>query len=534
MSRQQADVGTDPAIPRNEDERPGAYISLVVALFIASAGSLVIEITAGRLLAPYVGMTLYSWTAVIAVVLAGLSAGHWIGGFMADRTARGQKVSLSLAFIGASVSSLASLVILNALAKPLLESGGHALLALGVLTAAAFFLPAFFAGVVGPILTRLAIARAPDRAGKILGQMFAVSALGAIAGTLASGFLFIAWLGSRNTMIAVALLFLLCGLYFLLTFRGASRFERAGTLGLVVVAAAITAWGFSSNAFVTACDRESAYHCVRVIDSRAETGSPSRLMVLDHLGHGINLQDDQAFLWSSYVALSDHLVANRFDLERPLRAFFIGGGAYTLPRYWLARHQALDLVVAELDPIVTEVAESDFWLTRDTRLSVIHSDARVALASNREMPFDVIIGDAFRDITIPPHLVTREFAQQVSDHLTASGLYLLTVVDGAGRSPLLFSLVATLGQVFPAVEVWADAEQLREGGRITYVIAAGAQRTAVNRIKASDGSGRLWVRWPPDDLMARVSSSDAFILTDDHAPVARLLGQHLGTSFDQP
>jgi spermidine synthase len=518
----------------DEAERPGARIGLAAALFVASAGGLVIEITAGRLLAPYVGMTLYSWTAVIAVVLAGLSAGHWIGGFVADRSMRRQRMGLSLAFFGASVSSLASLAILNALAEPLLDSGGHAFVTLGVLTGAAFFLPALFAGVAGPVLTRLAIAGAPERAGRILGQMFAVGALGAIAGTLASGFLFIAWLGSRNTMIAVALLFLLCGLFFLFPLRGISRVERTGLSGLIVVAAAVTAWGLSSGAFVTACDRESPYHCVRVIDSRAETGSPSRLMVLDHLGHGINLRDDQASLWSSYVALSDHLVAARFDLERPLRAFFIGGGAYTLPRYWLARHPAVELVVAEIDPAVTAVAESDFWLTRDARLRVLHGDARVALAHSREAPFDVIIGDAFRDITIPPHLVTQEFAQQVSERLTASGLYLLTVVDGAGRSPLLFSLVATLSQVFPAVEVWADAEQLREGGRITYVIAAGAQATAVSRIKASDGSDRLWVRWPPDDLMARVRSSDALVLTDDHAPVARLLAQHFDRTSYEP
>ncbi len=38
---------------------------------------------AGRLIAPYVGMSLYTWTAIIAVVLAGLSAGHWIGGLLA-------------------------------------------------------------------------------------------------------------------------------------------------------------------------------------------------------------------------------------------------------------------------------------------------------------------------------------------------------------------------------------------------------------------------------------------------------------------
>ena len=212
----------------------------------------------------------------------------------------------------------------------------------------------------------------------------------------------------------------------------------------------------------------------------------------------------------------------------------IGGGAYTLPRHWLARRPAAELVVAEIDPAVTAAAETDFWLTRDPRLSVLHSDARVALARDRDEAFDVVIGDAFRDITIPPHLVTREFARQVSDSLAENGLYLLTVVDGAGRSPLLFSLVATLSRVFQVVEVWADAEQLREGGRITYLLAAAGQPTATHRIEASDGSGRLWVRWPANDLRARVEASGALVLTDDHAPVERLLAQHLGRALYQP
>ena len=122
--------------------------------------------------------------------------------------------------------------------------------------------------------------------------------------------------------------------------------------------------------------------------------------------------------------------------------------------------------------------------------------------------------------------------RQVRERLTPSGLYLLTVVDGAGDSPLLFSLIATLGQVFPVVEVWADAEQLREGGRITYILAAGAKSTAAGQLKAADGSERLWVRWPAADLRSRVMSSGAPILTDDHAPVARLLAQHFGATSD--
>ena len=50
------------------------------------------EITAGRLLAPYVGMSLYSWTAIIAVVLAGLSLGNWCGGYLSDRPSERQVI----------------------------------------------------------------------------------------------------------------------------------------------------------------------------------------------------------------------------------------------------------------------------------------------------------------------------------------------------------------------------------------------------------------------------------------------------------
>ncbi|MCB1361279.1 MAG: fused MFS/spermidine synthase, partial [Rhodobacteraceae bacterium] len=61
---------------------------LVAVQAAIAAASLVVEIVAGRMLAPYVGMSLYTWTSVIAVVLAGFSAGHWWGGHVAERPAR--------------------------------------------------------------------------------------------------------------------------------------------------------------------------------------------------------------------------------------------------------------------------------------------------------------------------------------------------------------------------------------------------------------------------------------------------------------
>lgn len=60
-------------------------ITAYIVTFIASFCILVIEIVAGRILAPFVGVSLYTWTSIIGVVLAGISIGAFLGGKLADR-----------------------------------------------------------------------------------------------------------------------------------------------------------------------------------------------------------------------------------------------------------------------------------------------------------------------------------------------------------------------------------------------------------------------------------------------------------------
>ena len=72
-----------------------------------SAASLVVEIVAGRMLAPHVGMSLYTWTAVIAIVLAGFSAGHWWGGRLAEKPANN-----ALAWTGGAMLAAALTILL--------------------------------------------------------------------------------------------------------------------------------------------------------------------------------------------------------------------------------------------------------------------------------------------------------------------------------------------------------------------------------------------------------------------------------------
>src|ERR671922_2784617 len=77
-------------------------------VFVASFCTLVIELIAGRIMAPYIGVSLYTWTSIIGVVLAGISLGNYVGGRVADRAA--SPFTLGLILLGGGLASLAILV----------------------------------------------------------------------------------------------------------------------------------------------------------------------------------------------------------------------------------------------------------------------------------------------------------------------------------------------------------------------------------------------------------------------------------------
>lgn len=491
------------------------------AVFLSSAGGLVLEIVAGRLLAPYVGMSLYTWTAIIAVVLAGFSIGHWIGGRLADAgcDARVGARRVAIALTLASVSSLAVLVLLRLLSGPLLSAGLAPVLAIVLLAAALFLLPSLFVGIVSPILTKLSVDASPGRHGEAIGRMYALGAVGAIIGTLATGYVFIAWIGSIGTVVTVAVIYAALAAAFALSARA---------IGVVVALFAILGTGFGfaaarTKALVSPCTSESDYYCIRIDDFSRHSGRPSAIMVLDHLAHGINDRDDPRLLYSTYLHFLDEYTRRRLQNRTPT-VFVIGGGALTLPRAWVQESPPPRIRVAEIDPAVTAAARAHMWVRPDADIEIAHGDGRAILQGLASAPqFDVVFGDAFHDISIPAHLVTREFHQAVRARLRPDGFYAVNVIE-TGRGPkFLASLVRTLALDFAAVEVWLDSDDARRSERINYVVVAANEPTPGDLFHSQRGIRRSWLRLSAQQLAARADLASAPILTDDFAPVDRLL-----------
>ena len=494
-------------------------LAAVLVLVVAgnAAGAMIVEIVAGRMLAPYFGMSIHTWTTVIGVVLSGLALGHWAGGRIADGYPEQRAVALGLACLAGAVTTILILPVVGLVAGGLSLSGVPPSTAIVVSGFAAFLIPSVMAGLVQPIATTFALEALGARAGQIVGRMLAAGVVGAILGTFLAGFVLISYLGTAGSIWLVAALNALLGVM-LVT---AARHRLAG-VALFVFAAVFAATGTALPGFAAPCDAESRYHCIAVFSGEERNLPGARMLRLDALTHSVNDRDPQ-YLAFSHLQWMDELVRRRFEAA-PFTAFFIGGGGYTLPRAWLARDPGQAMTIAELDPLVTSIARTRLWFSPGPATTILHMDARLALARLPQgRAFDVIVGDAFRDIALPAHLITDEFHELVRQRLAADGFYVLNLIDAVRSRRLVGSVVATLRRRFAVVEVWYDTAAYQTSDSINFIIYASSRPSGLESPHQSQS--------PPASRWARLASEaiddlpGAMVLTDDLAPVERLLAR---------
>ncbi len=512
--------GTDPNAISGHDA-PGSpdrtlfFYSLIV--FLSSAVVMILEITAGRLIAPYVGVSLYSWTSIIGVVLAGLSLGNWAGGVWVDAGAGDRQAGLALA--AAAVSTLGVVLMLTLVApavqsRPLGLISASFLLSLGL-----FFVPAVCLGLVTPMLTTLALRRDP-RAGHVVGRMHALAALGSIVGTFAAGFVLIQYLGTRAVIVGAGAALLALAFPLL-------RESKVVAAAMTTMAVLVLGAGMARQGMAIPCDEESQYYCIRVVNSAgaAEPGA-TRTLVLDHLVHGISYGPDGTLLFAPYAHLMDELIRRHLGTRADTaRYFFAGGGSYSQPRAVLTAFPAARVVVAELDPAVTRIAQERLFLAGNN-LTVMHTDARVALSEAAPASYDVVVGDVFHDVALPYHLTTVEYAALVRSRLSADGIYVLNVVDAFPDPQLVKSIVKTLAMQFRQVDVWLETIP---GGqdRVTYVISASDEAELPRELESAHGLARRWLRVTEPLLNTGTPLSRLPVLSDDYVPVERLVSRLL-------
>ena len=492
-------------------------ISCLIA-FISSFCTLVLELIAGRIMAPYIGVSLYTWTSVIGVVLAGMSAGNFFGGAIADRYA--SRRTLGLIFAGGALASLAILVITERING--VTFGLSFLPRIVFSIALIFFVPSFILGMVSPFVVKLALADL-QRSGHTVGTIYAASTIGSLVGTFVTGFWLISWLGTRTIVWLVAGTLLATGLLIGALPLGRKSRAVAAVTGVLLLIGLRTA---TKGQFEAPCDIESNYYCIRILETFAN-GHPARMLMLDRLIHSYVVPDDPTALDYGYEHAYSNLTQAHALGKPQIDTLFLGGGGYSFPRYVEAAYPNSTVDVIEIDPAVIRVAYERLGLPPTSRIRSFNDDARMFLLQWKDPKrYDFIYGDAFNDLSIPFHLTTVEFNRIVASRLKPNGIYLSNIIDKFDGGEFLKAETNALRAVFPHVYVFGRGVAFRPFDRNTYVVMASAQpldREKFDTVTAVDDDVTRTTVLSEEKLKAYLESGRAITLTDDFVPVDQLL-----------
>jgi MFS family permease len=473
-----------------------------IVVLVSGAAILVVETLATRLVAPYVGLTLESTTAVIGVALAGIAAGASLGGRWADVLPPRRVAAGALAVGGLGVLAV----------RPMVRVLGPALgpgpLAAIVLVAASTLVSVTALAMVTPAVTRARLAHV-EGSGAVIGGLSAAGTVGSLAGVFLTGFVLVALLPVAMILLVTAVACLT-----LAVFTAAVLARRAG----VAVAAAVLATALV--AVPGRCDVDTVYYCASV---RADPADPDvRVLVLDDLEHSAVDLADPAHLRFAYTRRFADAIDTTFAPGVRIDAVHVGGGGFTMPRWLAATRPGSTSTVLEVDEGVVDLGRKELGVSTIPGVDVRIGDARSLLAALPAASADVVVGDAFGARSVPWHLATTEFVADVHRVLRHDGVYVLNVID---HDPwrLLAAEVATLAHKFPHVALLARPEQLAPGGGGNAVVVASdlpidvavlAERAAVRGEPASVLDADAALRF----------AGDAPVLTDDWAPVDQLIG----------
>lgn len=501
-----------------------SLIEAYIITFIASFCTLVIEMVAGRILAPFVGVSLYTWTSIIGVILAGISIGAYLGGMLADRFPSRKTLGWLLFLSGAAAVAIIPLTNLVAAYKfPF-----SLMWRIFTVTTIIFFIPGCILGTVSPVVVKLTLQNL-DRTGNVIGKIYAFSTLGAIVGTFATGFYFISWMGTRNIIMTMGVILMLTAVL-----RG-SLFRTKRAIAVFVLAAGLALWGTYGLAYKLNLPerfyffKESDYYTIKLSRTAGSDNVANlQALVLDNLIHSYVSLDDPRHIEYEYERIYAEVLKWLYEGDTEFKSLTIGGGGYTFPRYMEITYPRSHIDVVEIDPEVTRVVYQHLGLPKTTKIRSFNTDGRW-FVMNCSDKYDVIFTDAFNDLSIPYHLTTKEFVEQLKSIMTPDAILMSNIIDNFHKGAFLPSYMKTLMAVFGdnnvhLISVSPDFENMRIS---TFIVIATNKPVDMRRfdswLKTKLGDRAKSVLLTGDQVKEFLANRYSVVLRDDYAPVDNLI-----------
>ncbi|MBN1872862.1 MAG: fused MFS/spermidine synthase [Anaerolineae bacterium] len=504
-------------------------IYLYFVAFISGLVSLALELTASRLLEPFFGTTNLVWAAIIGMILLFLAIGYALGGRWADRAP--QPATLYTILVGAGVTIAA----VPFAAQPVLRFASRGFLTwnVGQITGtfiavlALFSIPVTLLACVSPFVIRLALTDV-RLSGITTGKIYAISTAGSFLGTFLPTLLLIPNIGTRCTFLLLALLTIATGLYGL-WHTDRSRFWKSGWLLPLLVLLIYRYLPIIYHGEMIhpptsikpqpglLYEAESAYNFIQVLE---DANGMRHLLLNEGQGiHSVTVSPEHILTggpWDYYL-IAPYFNNPPYTITDVKNLLIIGLAAGTTALQYTEIYGPIPIDGVEIDPAIVKVGRDYFGMTQPN-LHVHIADGRYFLRQTNQK-YDVVAVDAYRLPYIPWHLTTMEFFQQVSSHLTPTGVVAINVGHTPDDWRLVAAMAATMRTVYPSVHVIAVPGTLN-ALVIATVQTTTSQNLAQNLNELEHPHLKAIARRALENLQTLAPST--LIFTDDCAPVEQL------------
>ena len=500
-------------------------VFLYLTEFFAGMSVMAVELGASRLLAPYFSSSQIVWTIIIGTIMIAMALGNIYGGRSADKNPDPGKLYTRMLIAAvwiAAIPVVGKYIILGISALLIFSvSANFLIVAAFAACMAVFVFPLFLLGTVTPSLAKYTVGNL-EESGKVVGNLGAFNTIGSIIGTFVPTFVTIPSVGTSVTFLIFAgILLALAIAYF------ASAAGKKGIRGMGRAAAALLCYLLCcalghSNSFAfwesnLAYEGESVYNYLQVKENDRNVILSTNVL----FGVQSIYMKDQGLTGMYYdYAMAAPLMVEGKEPE-DCRVLILGMGTGTYATQCRKYYGDMEIEGVEIDEKITALSREYFHLPEDVPVTTY--DGRAFLNAVEEK-YDVIMVDAYQDITIPFQMSSTEFFTLVKEHLAEDGVMVVNMnMRGSGEGNINQYLADTISSVF------GEVCTVEVSGSTNRELFASDNKAMVESFQAKRRAledEALYAMMERTAEHLEEYQAGGYILTDDKAPV-ELLGMQV-------
>ncbi|MDD3339864.1 MAG: fused MFS/spermidine synthase [Lachnospiraceae bacterium] len=495
-------------------------IYLYMTEFFAGMSVMAVELGASRLLAPYFSSSQIVWTIIIGTIMIAMALGNIYGGRSADKDPNPDKLygRMIIAAIWIAAIPVVGKYIILGISGLLIFSVSNNFLIWAAFFACMviFVFPLFLLGTVTPSLVKYTVDSLDD-SGKTVGTLGAFNTIGSILGTFLPTFVTIPAVGTSITFLIFAGILLVLALVYFITTKTRSTKVVVGVILFLVCCVFGHSGSFAFWENNLTYEGESVYNYLQVKED------DHQVLLSTNVLFGVQsvLEKEKSLTGMYYdYAMAAPLMAGVNEKDN-LDVLILGMGTGTFATQCERYYDNMTMEGVEIDGKITDLAEQYFELPEDVKVTTYDGRAYLNAVDKK---YDVIMVDAYQDITIPFQMSSAEFFTQVREHLTEDGVMVVNMnMRGTEEGNINQYLADTISTVFSDVYT---VDVARSTNRELF---ASNSPQMIERMKQNiTGIDHADLSQMMQEVSGELVAYEAgdYLMTDDNAPV-ELLGMQV-------